>query len=368
MRIILCGGGTAGHVSPAIAIAEELRLTDKNCEILFIGRDGGPENAAVTKSGIRLETIKISGLIRSLSPENIKRIKLAMDARRRARKIIQDFCPDVVMGTGGYVCWPVISAAKSLGLPVAIHESNIYPGLSTKMLAKRCDIVFLNREETSSYLPRKTKTTVVGNPLKKDFTRTTRSEARRKLGLSDEEILILSFGGSGGSQTINDVMLKVIRDYSGKEKTVHHIHAVGKKYYDNLTVENRNYNKKNCKILSYIDDMPTVIKAADIAICRSGAMTISELCEAGVCAIFIPSPNVTDNHQYKNARLLYDKGVAMLIEEKNLSKESLIKTINELKNDKNGRKKRAKIMKSLSTPNAAKAIVNELKMLKNGTK
>jgi UDP-N-acetylglucosamine--N-acetylmuramyl-(pentapeptide) pyrophosphoryl-undecaprenol N-acetylglucosamine transferase len=236
------------------------------------------------------------------------------------------------------------------------------------MLAKRCDVVFLNRGETSSYLPRKTKTTVVGNPLKKDFTMTTRSEARRKLGISDEEILILSFGGSGGSQTINDVMLKVIRDYSGKEKTVHHIHAVGKKYYDNLTVENKNYNKKNCKILSYIDDMPTVMKAADIAICRSGAMTISELCEAGVCAIFIPSPNVTDNHQYKNARLLYDKGGAMLIEEKNLSKESLIKAINELKNDKNGRKKRAKIMKSLSTPNAAKAIVNELKMLKNGIK
>jgi UDP-N-acetylglucosamine--N-acetylmuramyl-(pentapeptide) pyrophosphoryl-undecaprenol N-acetylglucosamine transferase len=368
MRVILCGGGTAGHVSPAIAIAEELRLIDKKCEILFIGRDGGRENTAVTKSGIRLETIKVQGLIRSLKIENIKRIITAIEAKNQAKKIIQEFKPDVVMGTGGYVCWPVISAAKSLGYPVAIHESNVFPGLSTKLVARKCDLVFLNKEQTRAYLSAKTKTIVVGNPLKSEFLNTTRTEARLRLGLRNDEIFIISFGGSGGAQIINDLMIAVIKEYSSNEKNIRHIHATGEKYYSDLSDIDRGYNKNNCRILSYINDMSTMIKAADIAICRSGAMTISELCEGGVCSILIPSPNVTDNHQYKNARILSDIGAAILIEEKNLSKEVLINAINELKNDKNGRKKRAKIMKSLSTPNSAKEIVKELQMLKNGIK
>ena len=366
MRIILCGGGTAGHINPAIAVAEEILDTEPASEILFIGREGGRENELVTKAGIRLQTIPIKGLKRSLSPENISRIRDALLARRRAEKIIKEFKPDVILGTGGYVCWPVISAGKSLGIPTAIHESNITPGLTTKLLARSCDAVFLSQDKTKEYLPKKAKTLVVGTPLRKEFTSLSRSECRRRLGLKDEDILILSFGGSIGADKINHTMIEVMKNYSAKEANVTHIHATGERYYESLPKEDKNLGNSKCKIKAYIDNMPTLMKAADIAVCRSGAMTITELCAAGVAPILIPSPNVTGNHQYMNARLLSDHGAAEIIEEKELTSKALTEAINRLKIDKNGRKNRAKSMQRLCKPKAAKNITKQLKLLING--
>ena len=367
MRIILCGGGTAGHINPAIAVAEEILESEPASEILFIGRDGGRENELVTKAGIRLQTLPIKGLKRSLSLENVSRIRDAILARRRAEKIIKEFKPDVILGTGGYVCWPVISAGKSLGLPVAIHESNITPGLTTKLLAKSCDVVFLSQEKTKEYLNKKSRTFVVGTPLRKEFTNLSRSECRRKLGLKEDDILIISFGGSIGADKINQAMIEVMKSYSTKEEHITHIHATGERYYKSLPYEDKNFDKNRCKIKAYIDNMPTLMKAADIAVCRSGAMTITELCAAGVASILIPSPNVTGNHQYMNAKLLSDHGAAEIIEEKELTSKSIIETINRLKIDKNGRKSKAKAMQRLYEPNSAKNIVKRLKLLINGT-
>ena len=368
MRIILCGGGTAGHVSPAIAIAEELREETPKSEILFIGRTDGGENRAVVNAGIKLETLAVKGIKRSVSIENVKRMKIAIEARKKAKEIIAEFAPDVVLGTGGYVCWPVISAAKSMNIPVAIHESNITPGLTTRLLSRKCNVVFLNRKDTTSYLSKKTKIRIVGNPVRKELKKTNLEFARRKLGLNNDDFFILSFGGSGGAKKINEIMISIMKEYTSKEKNTRHVHCTGEKYYTTMNKQSKSFNTNGCSIKEYIDDMPTYIKAADLVICRSGAMTLSEICEAGTTAILIPSPNVTGNHQYLNARHLSEKDGAILIEEKNLSKEVVINAIKDIKNDKNGRKKRAKILKELSTPNAAKDIINELELLKNGNK
>jgi UDP-N-acetylglucosamine--N-acetylmuramyl-(pentapeptide) pyrophosphoryl-undecaprenol N-acetylglucosamine transferase len=187
------------------------------------------------------------------------------------------------------------------------------------------------------------------------------------MGLKEDEILLISFGGSIGAEKINQAMIDVMKSYSAMDNNIVHIHATGDRYYQSLPQEDKNFNKNKCKIKAYIDNMPTVMKAADIAVCRSGAMTITELCAAGVASILIPSPNVTGNHQYLNAKLLSENGAAEIIEEKNLTAKALTETINRLKIDKNGRKNKAKNMQSLYDPKAAKNIVKRLKLLINGT-
>ena len=366
MRLLLCGGGTAGHVNPAIAIAEELRASHSDSEILFIGREDGNENSLISDAGFKFRTLKIKGIKRSLSTENIKRALNAIKSIAKAKEIIKEFSPDVILGTGGYVCWPVILAGKKMGIPIAIHESNITPGLTTKLLAKKSDIVFLNHDATKNHLPKKVNAITVGNPLRRSFKKTSRNDARQTLGISEKELLILSFGGSIGAEKMNEVIIEVIKDFSSKEKSIKHIHAVGKRYFNEIKQRKEEYPR--CKILPFIDDMPTLMRAADIVICRCGAMTLSEICEVGVASILIPSPNVTGNHQYKNGKYLENMGGAILIEEENLSKETLISAIKMLKNDEFGRKTRAKKSKALSVKNSEKVILKELFLLKNGRK
>ena len=367
MRLLLCGGGTAGHVTPALVVAEEIKRRFPDTKILFIGRKGGGENEAVKKEGIELKTIDIKGLKRSLTLENIKRIKLAVQARKEAEKIIRDFKPDVILGTGGYVCWPVISAGKKMNIPVAIHESNAYPGLTTRLLASKCDKVFLGRDEAKAYITKHAKYTVVGNPASRDFTKISHDEARKKLGIKKDEIFIVSFGGSIGADKLNKVIIDVLNNHSSKDKQIKHIHATGKRYF-NSYITDVEFPDSRCKILPYIENMPTMLRAADIAICRCGAMTIAELSAVGVAAILIPSPNVSGNHQYKNAKELSKCGAALLIEEKNLSKKLLWDSILELKTDKNGRKNKAKTIMNFSSPDAAENIVDELVLIKNKQK
>ncbi|MBO7195778.1 MAG: undecaprenyldiphospho-muramoylpentapeptide beta-N-acetylglucosaminyltransferase [Clostridia bacterium] len=368
MRLLLCGGGTAGHINPAIAIAEEVKCTDPNAEILFVGREGGLENEAILKAGFKLKTIKIQGLRRSLSLTNLKSVYLALKARGYAARIINDFSPDVILGTGGYVCWPIISSGQKMNIPTALHESNITPGLTTRMLAGKCNKVFLNSDETKKYITKKAKAITTGNPLRCDFNKISRAQARRIYGLKDSELMILSFGGSIGAEKLNKVILDTIKSYSLVEKEIRHIHATGKRYYNEA--EARYINSKNggCKILPYIEDMPTALRAADIVVCRCGAMTLSEIQQVGVAAILIPSPNVSDNHQYKNALHLSERGAATMIEEGKLTTELLIEELKRLNFDKFGRKNRAKTLRALSKPNSAKTIAKELFLLKYGNK
>ena len=363
MRLLLCGGGTAGHINPAIAVAEELLEGDKNADILFVGRMGGKENQIIEELGFKLKTLNVQGLKRRLTLKNLTVIKNAINSISEAKTIINEFKPDVIMGTGGYVCWPVLIAGAELKIPTAIHESNISPGLTTRLLSKKIDVVFLNNEETKKYLTKRAKTLTVGNPLRKGFKRINKTEARRQLGVSEKEVMIVSFGGSIGSEKMNNVIMEVMENYSSKNANIRHFHATGKRYYS--ARETIVQPLKNCTVLPYIENMPLYLNAADIAICRCGSMTLSEICEVGVPAILIPSPNVTGNHQLANAKYLEKANAAILLEEKNLTSKSLIDAINQLKSEKYGRKTRAKSLKALSTPNSSKIIVSELVLLKN---
>ncbi len=365
MKIIFVGGGTAGHVNPAIAIAEEIRRK-KDSHILFIGREGGGENIAVKEAGIPLKTIKIQGLKRSLSPTNIKRIFTAFRAKDEAEKIIEAFSPDVVIGTGGYVCYPVIRAAQSLKIPTFIHESNIFPGLTTKLLSRKCSKVLLNYSETKSFLPKSASCVTVGNPLRKDFFEISREGARERLGLKKNDFFILSFGGSIGAERLNEVIIELMDGYCSKKENVRHIHSVGKRYYESIGENAYKIGHKGCKILPYIENMPLVMRAADVVICRCGAVTLSEISLCGLPSILIPSPNVTNDHQRKNAEHFEKNGAAIMIEEKNLCLRSLKQAVEKYERDGKLRIDTSNCIKKFATKDSAQKIAGEIFMIKNG--
>lgn len=324
MRVLLCGGGTAGHVMPAIAIAEIIEKSFPNVEIAFAGRTAGAENEAYKRIGHTVYTVDISSFSRSLSFKNVSAVFKLIRASISAMGIVKSFAPDVIIGTGGYVCYPFIRQGQRLGVKTVIHESNVAPGLVTRILGPRCNKVMLNLEGTREHLRKASNTVVVGNPTRKDFGTLTRSEARVRLGIPDGKPLIVSFGGSLGAKMLNEAVLGFIEESAAGGKTWH-VHATGRNHYENEKAKHPRLfgNLKNVRIVPYIDDMPTVLKAADIAITRSGAMTVSELGACGTPSILIPSPNVTANHQYYNAKYMESCGAAVVVEETNLSPAKL---------------------------------------------
>ncbi len=317
MRIVFCGGGTGGHVTPMLAMADILRQSDKDAELFFIGRRGGKENEAIRRAGFIPHEIEISGLKRGLSPSNITVAFRAVSARREAKRLLADIAPDAVIGTGGYVCWPVLSAARALGIKRAIHESNAVPGLVTRLCCRSVNLVMLGYGEAKKRLPR-CKSVVTGNPVRGAVGRISRSRARAALGIPRDKTVVLSFGGSLGAEAINSVMSELI-EVDGGSSGILFIHATGRREYERY----KDIGGKGARILPYIDDMPVYLAAADIAVTRCGAMTLAELEAAGLCSILIPSPNVTANHQYENARALSNAGAAVMITEEELSSERL---------------------------------------------
>ncbi len=337
MRIVFCGGGTMGHISPALAIAEKIKKCEPSSEILFIGRKNGEENKAVKNHGFNIIELEIYGIQRKASLKNFENIRCALEARKKSETILKNFNPDAVFGTGGYVSWPVIKSAQKLKIPNFMHESNAVAGMSTKLLASKCNKIFLNLKGSEKCFSRQGNLEVVGNPVREEFFNINRSKARKDLGIKNNEVLVLSFGGSGGSERMNTIIPNTAKNILSKFKHVKHIHATGKKYFEKTN--NKEYticqNKKALQILPYIENMPLYFSAADIIISRAGAMSVAEICATAKASILIPSPNVTGNHQYKNAKLLSDKNATVLIEEKNLTLENLENTLKELiKNSK----------------------------------
>lgn len=332
MKVLLCGGGTGGHVMPAIAIAEIIGKSFPNTEIAFAGRQGGAENDAYIKTGHHLFTVDIEGISRSLCIGNVRAVFKVIKSGRTARKIIKSFAPDLIIGTGGYVCYPFIRQGQRLKIKTAIHESNVAPGLVTRLLAPKCDRLLLNLEGTKKHLSKSENAVVVGNPTRRDFERIGKSEARKRLGIPESKRVLVSFGGSLGAGVLNEAVLEFIGDYVVGNSEVYHIHATGRSYYEDIQKAHRELfcAKKNVRIVPYIDDMPTVLKAADLAITRSGAMTVSELSACALPSILIPSPNVTANHQYHNAKYMQSKGAAVILEEKELSGKRLISEVRKL--------------------------------------
>jgi len=363
MRVIICGGGTSGHITPGIAIAETVLSKDKSAKILFVGREGGDENGIIKRRGFKLETIKINGFSRKINIKNLKNVFLTTAALHKARKIIREFSPDVVIGTGGYVSWPVVKAAQMLGITNFIHESNFAPGLTTRLLASKCDRVLLNFSGSEKELKRKDNTVIVGNPLLSGLVNETREGARRRLGIAKSDLFILSFGGSGGSEAINRVTLALMRNYCARVARIKHVHATGRKYYEEIksaypTMVNGRYG---CRIYPFIEEMSLYMRASDIVISRCGAMTLSEVARSGAVPILIPSPNVTDNHQYKNGKQFADVGAALMIEESELNERTLLDAVRYLENNPHLRAKMVEKLSEFTKENSRELIWNEIK-------
>ncbi len=323
MRVLMTGGGTGGHVNPALAIANTIKLNDSDSVIAYVGTKKGIEHKLVPKAGYPIYYVEVQGIRRSLSPANLRAAYLAVTSPYKARAIIEQFKPDLVVGTGGYVSWPVVKAASDMGIPTALHESNAIAGVAVKMLQKYVDRIYLNFEKTGDTLTcPKEKLLKVGNPVMGGFSSFTKDEARKKLGISDKyKYIILSYAGSMGAEKVNDAVLCLMREFTAKHPEVYHIHATGAIEHELCTkqfIEMGLDKAENIELCEYIYDMPIKMAAADITINRAGAMTVSELAITGKCAVFIPSPNVAENHQYKNAKVLYDAKAASLIEEKEL--------------------------------------------------
>lgn len=335
MKVLLAGGGTAGHINPALAIAGYIKKKRPETEFLFIGNRDGMEQRLVPQAGFDIKSITISGFKRSFSPknmvENVKTVTRTFTSSHEAKKIISEFKPDICIGTGGYVSGPVIRAAAKMGIPCIIHEQNAYPGVTNKMLAKSVNKVMLAVPDAKKYFE-KADFVVTGNPVRGDILTADQEESRAELEL-DERPMILSFGGSLGARKINEAVADIVAR-SGKDGRYQHIHAYGKygDWFPDLVKEKGTDISQcnNLDIRPYIDNMPTCMAAADLVICRAGAITLSEIQAMGKPAILIPSPNVAENHQYHNAMALVNAGAAEIIEESELSGETLMKTVDKL--------------------------------------
>ena len=365
MRVIVTGGGTSGHVNPALAIANSIKKNIPTSEIIFVGTKKGIENKLVPKAGYELHHVEVRGIKRSLSLSNLKSLYLAVTSPIKARRLIREFKPDIVIGTGGYVCWPVMKAAADMKIPTALHESNSIPGVAIKMLAKYVDRIFVNFEATKNKFPEEYRGKVmrVGNPLRPEFLTLDYESARKKLGIDGKyEKFILSCGGSMGAEKINEAVTALMRDYTSKHPEILHLHATGSIEYEAATKAYKDNGLEkfdNIKLVEYIYDMPEQMAGADLVINRAGAMTLSELAILKKTALLIPSPNVTDNHQYKNAHELEAVGAAALIEEKDLTDERMKETVNELLFTERGKVMSENIAK-FACPDAEKVIFEEI--------
>lgn len=336
MKVLFAGGGTAGHINPALAVAGYLREKEPDAKILYIGAKGGMEERLVPAAGFDFRSITVAGFQRKLNWKNVKRNAAAavhvFTASREARRIIREFQPDICVGTGGYVAGPVIREAVKLKIPSVIHEQNAFPGVTNKMLSKHADRTMLAVADAQKYLSDGARCVLTGNPVRQEVLRAERDEARKKLGL-DERPLILSFGGSLGARTINESCADLLAQ-SARTGRFQHIHGYGQwgKWFPDLLKQKGVDLKKHPEfdVREYINNMPDCLAAADLVICRAGAITLSELQAQGRASILIPSPNVAENHQYHNAMALVNRGAAAIIEEKDLTGEALCRKVDEL--------------------------------------
>lgn len=338
MHILFAGGGTAGHINPALAIAGYIREKHPDAHISYIGTPDKLEAKLVPEAGYNFRTISVAGFQRQISLENIGKnisaVRKAVTSSIAAKKILKEIQPDVVIGTGGYVSGPVLRQATKMGIKTAIHEQNAFPGVTTKMLAPNVDAVMLAMPEAEKYLKLNKKPYITGNPVRQELLNMTREKAREKLGIDNDSMLILSFGGSLGAMKINEAITGFIKWHNGTDK-FYHIHGTGKSGYDSFNASLKDISLSDkIDVREYIKDMDVCMAAADLIICRAGAITLSELLACGKPAILIPSPYVAENHQFHNAMTLKNIGAAEIIEEKELTSQKLIDVVSQLVEDK----------------------------------
>lgn len=337
MKVLFTCGGTGGHINPALAVAKMLREKRPECEILFVGATGGMETRLVPAEGFEIKTIDIEGVSRKFTFAGIKHnlsvFHKVLTSGAAAKRILKAFKPDVVMGTGGYACFPILKAAAKLKIPTVIHEANAYPGLVTRTLGAKLTRVLVNFDATRDYLKYDHNIKTIGMPVRQDILFKDKKEARAELGV-DEKPLVVSFFGSLGAREMNKAMADFIK-LECEEGFFNHIHAMGKfgsEWMPDLIAEKgiKLDEHPNIDLREYIHDMPRVMAAADVIICRGGASTVSEIAAAGKPAIIIPSPNVAENHQEKNAKVLHDIGGAVMLRENEVTGKRIYDAVREI--------------------------------------
>lgn len=326
MKVIVSGGGTGGHIYPALSLIKEIKRQNKNAEVLYIGTEKGLESEIIPRENIPFETISISGFRRKLSFENIKTVIRFIKGIRRAKKIVKSFQPDVVIGTGGYVCAPVVYAAAHLGVPTVIHEQNSVPGLTNKFLSKYVDRIAICFEEARSFFPEE-KVVLTGNPRASEVSLVSRERGQKSLNLNPLKKTVLIVGGSRGARPINEAFLSIYEELRQKEYQI--VYVTGSIHYDRIISE-VGESPEHIIIKPFIHNMPDVLAATDVIVARAGATTLAEITALGLPSILIPSPYVTNNHQEKNARALEKNGAAIVRREQDWTGEQLLKDIEDI--------------------------------------
>jgi len=358
MRVIISGGGTGGHVFPAIAIADAIKKQKPEAEILFVGAEGKIEMDRVPKAGYSIVGLPIRGFHRKLTFRNLMFPFKLLASMLKARKVIRDFKPDAAVGVGGYASGPVLQVASSRSIPTLVQEQNSYAGITNKLLAKKANRICVAYEGMEQFFP-KEKIVFTGNPVRREIfeNNITTSEAKANLGLVENKKTILIFGGSLGARALNESIAagaNLLREHS----EINFIWQVGKLYYEEYK-ESIVAKLPNVTVLPFIEDMASAYKAADLVVCRAGALTISELSLVVKAAILVPSPNVAEDHQTKNAMALVNKGAAMMVTDDE-GKEKLVKTMLELIADEKRCAELRGNIEAFGRPDAAMEIAKEV--------
>lgn len=357
-RFIISGGGTGGHIYPAIAIANEIRDRFSDAEILFVGAKGKMEMKRVPEAGYKIVGLWISGIQRRITIDNLYFPFKVVFSYLVAKRIIRNFKPDAVVGVGGYASGPIMMAAASKNVPAMIQEQNSYAGLTNKKLGRSAKTICVAYEQMDRYFP-KERIVFTGNPVRKDIINVSakRAEALKHFDLTAEKKTILVLGGSLGARTINNSIIKHLEQVIGAG--VQLLWQTGRIYYDEMKMRAEHFDSANLRIMAFISEMDLAYAAADVVISRAGALSISELCLVGKPVIFVPSPNVAEDHQTKNARALIEKDAAVLVKDE-VAEKQLVQEVLTLLEDQEKQKELSKNIKQMSRPNATEDIVNEL--------
>ena len=371
MNVIFTCGGTAGHINPAIAVANMLKARHPDCNILFIGATGKMEEKLVPQAGYELKCLPASGLSRRKNLAGLKQnayaIKCVLSAVGECKKIFKEYKPDVVIGTGGYASFPALYAAQSMGIPTCVHESNAVPGVTTKLAANKASRVLVGFEESVKYYQHPEKVEVVGMPIRQEFIYTKKEEAKKALGVEGRPVVVSAFG-SLGAKVMNETMAAIFPMEKEDGFPYHHIHATGSFGWEWMPekVKEKGIDLENTPSIDmreYIYNMPTVMAAADVIISRAGASTCNEIGACGTPCILVPSPNVTNNHQEKNARVLADRGGAVMILEKDCTAEKMYEQIKTLLASEDSRRQMSDALRGMVQLDSAEQICDMLEEL-----
>lgn len=361
MKVIVSGGGTGGHIYPALAIADGIRKNYKDSEILYVGTRGSLEEELAQNAGYDFQPVRVKGMPRRLNRKSFLAIRELLRGIGDSKRIIKSFRPDLVIGTGGYVCGPVLYVAAKMKIPTAIHEQNAFPGITNKILSRYVDMALITYEDSRKYFGKCKQTVLTGNPVREDITAIKKDDARNILGIGNKP-LVLSFGGSGGQKSLNRAIMEMLPEVADGED-FKLIHITGKLHYDDFIKELSEKKvslSENYEIMAYHHNIPLVMNAADLVITSGGAIALAEISAAGKPSILIPKAYTAENHQEYNAKVFQEKGAAVMILERELTSETLLKTIRKLIAQGDRLEEMSTESRKLGNPGATNMILEEL--------